>query len=72
MWILKQYKDINNNVICEDIELEQNETEESVTNYERRYFPNCKFNFTSPTHQTGFTYHKVDNIRPHINIIKLN
>jgi hypothetical protein len=71
MWILKQYLDNDSNVICEDIELEQNETEEVVANYERRYFPNCTFNFTSPTHQTGFTYHKVDNVNPHTNVINL-
>ena len=72
MWILKEHKDNDGNIISVDIELEQNETEEMIINREKKYYPNCKFNFTSPTHQTGFTYHKVENIYPHVNIINLN
>ena len=60
MIIHKQYLDQDGVVICEDIELELNETKENVIDRERKFFPNCTFNFIVKEHVNQY-----DNIYLH-------
>lgn len=72
MWILKEHFQ-NDNITSVDVELENNETEEWVTDYLRKhYYPKAVFNFTKQPNTNGYVYHKVEDIHPHVNVIEVN